>query len=57
VTCTVGLVLDDRTDLQTQYNYYLADNFRDISAYTQPFGAGVEEHGILASIIRRISPR
>lgn len=57
VSCTVGLVLDDRTDLQTQYNWYLADNFRDISSWTQPYGAGVEEHGILTSLIRRINPR
>lgn len=57
VTCTVGVVLDDRTDLQTQYNWYLADNFNNIAAFTQPYGAGFEEHGILTSLIRRINPR
>lgn len=57
VHCTAGLVVDDRTDLQLQYNYYLADNFRDVSAITQPYGADAEEHGILASLVRRISPR
>ncbi len=57
LTCTVGVVLDDRTDLQAQYTYYLADNFRDISAYSQPYGADTEEHGIVATLIRRISPR
>ncbi len=57
VTCTTGVVIDDRTDLQLQYNYYLADNFRDVSAVTQSFGVGAEEHGVLASLIRRISPR
>jgi hypothetical protein len=57
VTCTTGLVLDDRTDLQLQYNYYLADNFRDVSAITQPYGADAEEHGVIASLIRRVNPR
>lgn len=57
VTFTTGVVLDDRTDLQVQYNYYLADNFRDVSAITQSYGVGAEEHGVLASLIRRISPR
>ncbi len=57
VTCTAGFVLDDRTDLQAQYTYYLADNFRDVSATTQPYGSGLEEHGILTSLIRRINPR
>lgn len=57
VTCTAGVVLDNKTDLQAQYTYYLSDNFRDVSASTQPYGAGTEEHGILTSLIRRISPR
>jgi hypothetical protein len=57
VTCSVGFVLDDRTDLQAQYSYYLADNFRDVSSVTQPYGAGTEEHGVLATLVRRISPR
>lgn len=58
VTCTVGVVVDDRTDLQAQYNYYQADNFNSSLAIdTQPYGAGVAEHGIVASVIRRITPR
>jgi len=57
ISCTAGLVLDDKTDLQAQYNYYLSDNFQNISALTQPYGSGTEEHGILASLIRRINPR
>lgn len=58
VTCTVGLVVDDRTDFQVQYNYYLADNFNaDLALDSQPYGAGTAEHGVLASLIRRISPR
>ena len=57
VTCTAGLVLDAKTDLQAQYTYYLSDNFQDVSTLTQPYGSGLEEHGILTSLIRRINPR
>lgn len=55
--CAIGLVLDDRTDLQAQYSYYLADNFRDVSEFTQPYGADAEEHAIMTTLIRRITPR
>jgi hypothetical protein len=57
VNCTVGFVLDEKTDLQAQYNYYLADNFNDVSLATQPYGAGTEEHGIFATVVRRITPK
>ena len=57
VTCTVGVVLDDKTDFQAQYTYYLADNFDPSAAYSQPYGAGLEDQGILASVIRRITPK
>lgn len=57
VQCTAGLVVDDRTDLQAHYTYYRADNFNSDFAESQPYGAGAEEHGILASLIRRIHPR
>ena len=56
--CAVGFAADDRTDLQAQYTYYLTDNINPgLSAYSQPYGAGTEEHGVLASIIRRINPK
>jgi len=58
VTCTVGFAADDRTDLQAQYTYYLTDNFNPgLAVSSQPYGSGTEEHGVLASIIRRINPK
>jgi hypothetical protein len=56
VTCALGVVLDQKTDFQLQYNYYNADNFDDLSAVSQPYGAGTEEHGILASLIDASPP-
>ncbi len=54
-SCLVGYALDNKTDLQAQYFYYRANNYVDNSAYSQPYGAGAEEHGVTASIARQIS--
>jgi len=48
-------VLDDKTDLSVGYLYYQADDYQDNSNYGVPYGAGADEHGITANIIRRIS--
>lgn len=50
-----GFVVNEATDLQTQYSYYRADNYVDNSAFSQPFGAGAEEHAITATLIHRFS--
>ena len=47
-------VIDDKTDLTLGYLYYLADNYKDNSAYGVPYGAGAEEHSVSAGITRRI---
>jgi len=56
-TGTSLFVLDRRTDLQTQYTYYRADNYLDNSAASLPYGAGAEEHRITAALIRKINQR
>jgi hypothetical protein len=50
-----GLVLDDKTDLNVGYFYYQADNYRDITPLAVPYGAGAEEHGITATLTRRLT--
>ena len=52
-----GLVLDDKTDLNLSYFYYLADNYRDNSPAGLPLGAGAEEHGVNATLTRRLSKK
>ena len=52
---TTGFVLDDKTDLNLGYFYYLADNFQDNSSTGLPLGAGAEEHGVNATLTRRLS--
>ena len=47
-------VIDDKTDLTLGYLYYLADNYKDNSAYGVPYGAGAEEHNVSVGITRRI---
>ena len=51
----VGYALDEKTDLQVQYFYYHANNYVDNSTYSQPYGAGAEEHGVTATISRELS--
>jgi len=42
--------------LQAQYFYYRADNYnRSAAIYTQPYGAGVEEHGVTATLSRQLT--
>lgn len=50
-----GLVLDNKTDLNIGYTYYRADDYTDNSLVGLPLGAGAEEHGISATISRRIN--
>jgi hypothetical protein len=52
-----GLVLDKKTDFNLGYSYYRADNYTDNSTVGLPYGSGAEEHGITATVVRRISER
>lgn len=55
VNFNAGFVVNDKTDLNVGYFYYRADNFQDNSAAGLPLGTGAEEHGVTATIVRRIS--
>jgi hypothetical protein len=50
-----GFVLNDKTDLNLGYFYYQADNYQDNSDVGVPLGAGGHEHGVTATLIRRLS--
>jgi hypothetical protein len=50
-----GLVIDDKTDLNLSYFYYSADNYQDNSNVGLPLGAGGQEHGVNATLTRRLS--
>jgi len=50
-----GLVLDDKTDLNVGYFYYRADDYKDISPQGVPYGAGGQEHGVTATLTRRLN--
>lgn len=52
-----GLVLDHKTDLNLGYTYYRAENYDDNSLAGVPYGAGAEEHGITATVVRRLTER
>ena len=48
-------MLDDKTDLNLDYFYYRADDYSNNSGAGVPYGAGSEEHGLTASLVRRIN--
>ncbi len=54
---TSGFVLDDKSDLNVGYLYYRADDYEDNSAFGVPYGSGAQEHGVTATLIRRITDR
>ena len=55
-TATVGLALDEKTDLQASYFYYRAHNFVDNSGASFPYGTGAQEHAVTAQISRQMNP-
>lgn len=55
VNLNSGIVLDDKTDLNLGYTYYLADNYTDNTPVGVPYGSGAEEHAISATLLRRIT--
>jgi hypothetical protein len=52
-----GYALDEKTDLQAQYFYYRADNYEGTGVVGVPYGAGAQEQGISAAVIRRLTQR
>jgi hypothetical protein len=50
-----GYALTDRTDLQAQYTYYRAYNYRDNSLSGLPYDAESEEHGVTLGLLWRVT--
>ncbi len=50
-----SLVVDTKTDLNLNYFYYQADDYSDNSAFSALYGSGNEEHGVTATLTRRMS--
>ncbi len=55
LSATAGFALNDKTDLQVQYNYYRANDDLNNAAYSQPYGADDKAHGATVSLIRRLN--
>jgi hypothetical protein len=52
---SAGYAINKKTDLKLQYSYYRADDYVNNSTYSQPYGAGDEQHRFTATLTRRIS--
>lgn len=50
-----GYVVDDKTDLNLGYFFYQSDNFNDNFVEGLPLGLSAEEHGVTATVSRRLS--
>jgi hypothetical protein len=51
----IGFAVNQKTDLRIQYSYYRADNYVDNSAFSQPYGAGAEEHMVSATLSQQVT--
>ena len=51
----LGFALDKKTDLQTSYSYYQADDYVNNSTVGMPYGAGARQHEVGATLCRRVS--
>ena len=52
---TAGFVVDDKTDLQANYFFYVAKDFVGDPAFGQPYGADAEEHGVTVTLTRKLT--
>jgi hypothetical protein len=50
-----GLVLDDKTDLKVGFFYYLANHYQNNAPEGVPYGSGLENYSITATLTRRIT--
>jgi hypothetical protein len=54
---TVGYAIDKKTDITAQYVYSFSDNFEDNSADGLPLGLDNHRHGLLVSLVRKITEK
>lgn len=54
LSASAGFVIDSKTNLQAEYTYYKADNFTNVALFTQPYGAGAEEHMVTLNLTRQL---
>ncbi len=48
-------MLDEKTDLNVSYLYYISGDYNNNSPQGVPYGAGSEEHAVTATLTRRLS--
>lgn len=53
-TVAAGWAVAEKTDLETYYFYYSTDNFRNNSAFSQPYGSDLTENGVSAGVRHEI---
>lgn len=51
----VFFAVNENTDVQVDATLYRADNYRDVTDVTQPFGADAKDHSVGATLTRRVT--
>jgi len=51
----LGVQLDEKTNFQATYDYYLTDNYVNSYFATMPYGAECEESRVMATLNRQIT--
>ena len=57
VTAGAGYILDDKTDLHTDYSFYRANDYLNNARVAMPYGMGATEHTVSATVTRQITKR
>jgi len=57
VNSVIGVALDERTDLQTQYYFYQSRDYINNSAVSTPYGTQSREHGVTVGLTRMLTRR
>jgi len=52
---SAGIALNEETDLSVRYFFYRANNYKNNSSVSQPFGSDAEEHGVSVGLSRKLS--
>lgn len=55
VSCDVGFIIDDKTDLHADYTFYRACNYDNNISAGMPYGAGAIENTVSVGIVRKIT--
>jgi hypothetical protein len=55
VNSGIGYLIDDKTDIYVDYNFYCANDYYNNAAVAVPYGMGATEHAVSATLTRQVT--